>query len=167
MNCPFNLTIYKLSNRKDNMGLTLFSLLLHTVAQLIDWIDSFSNRWLITDQNVIDFHIMEEINPLFSFLVFACPRNLEVESSFFLWNILSSKLTSQDSSPYIWLVWRQAVSSEAQRSGYIYRRTEIMLFHYEPKRRPLKVKTNKGDFKIAFFIFLQSNVAQWHDCIAL
>ena len=42
-----------------------------------------------------------------------------------------------------------------------------MLFHYEPKRRPLKVKTNKGDFKIAFFIFLQSNVAQWHDCIAL
>ena len=78
MNCPFNLTIYKLSNRKDNMGLTLFFVTLHTVAQLIDWIDSFSNRWLITDQNVIDFHIMEEINPLFSFLVFACPRNFEV-----------------------------------------------------------------------------------------
>ena len=137
------LLIWQFTNcqiEKTTWGSLFFSLLLHTVAQLIDWIDSFSNRWLITDQNVIDFHIMEEINPLFSFLVFACPRNLEVESSFFLWNILSSKLTSQDSSPYIWLVWRQAVSSEAQRSGYIYRRTEIMLFHSEPKRRPLKTE---------------------------
>ena len=167
MNCPFNWTIYKLSNRKDNMGLTLFFHYFYT--QLHSWLTGLilflTGGWSLIRMLLI--FILWRRSILCS--LFWSSHVLEILRSdhLFFWNILSSKLTSQDSSPYIWLVWRQAVSSEAQRSGYIYRRTEIMLFHYEPKRRPLKVKTNKGDFKIAFFIFLQSNVAQWHDCIAL